>query len=271
MNRAQYQLSKRQAKRARRRAEAGLPPVDVIPAGPRITTASGRPAQPYRMDQRSRCYRRLDAARAWDAASATQARRDQARTIAADVVATHGYQLVVEDVRLASWSASWGRAVALFSPGTLIAAIDREARAVGALAGGRGGVGRASTATTALSQHCPCSARVDKRLADRVHDCSACGLRADRDAVSAVLASFVVLTGRGVGVGAGRLRRHGRRARRDPLRPHTVFVSGVARHPVRVNRPLGPRWFVRRVVDAHTRFCRGGSAKRWHGRMFNPE
>jgi hypothetical protein len=192
MNRAQYQLSKRQAKRARRRAEAGLRALDVIPAGPRITTGAGRPVQRYRADQRSRTYRRLDAARAWDAASAAQARRDQARTVAGNTVATHGYHLVVEDVRLSSWSASWGRAVAAFSPGTLIAAIDREARAVGAVAGGHGGVVRASTATTALSQHCPCGARVDKRLADRVHACAACGLRADRDAISAVLASFVV-------------------------------------------------------------------------------
>lgn len=193
MNRAQYQLSKRQAKRARRRAEAGLRAIDVIPAGPRITTAAGRPAQRYRADRRSRSFRRLDAARAWEAASTAQARQGHARAIAADIVATHGYQLVIEDVRLSSWSASWGRALAAFSPGTLVAAIDREARAVGALAGGAGGVVRASTASTALSQHCPCGARVDKRLADRVHQCPACGLRADRDAVSAVLASFVVL------------------------------------------------------------------------------
>lgn len=194
MNRAHYQLSKRQAKRARRRAEAGLRAIEVIPAGARITTASGRPAQPFRKDQHSRTYRRLDAAQAWDAASAAQARRDHARTVAAGVVARHGYQLVVEDVRLSSWSSSWGRALAAFSPGLLIAALDREARAIGRVAGGTGGVIRASTATTALSQHCPCGARVAKRLAERVHACAACGLRADRDAISAVLASFVVIS-----------------------------------------------------------------------------
>jgi hypothetical protein len=55
---------------------------------------------------------------------------------------------------------------------------------------------RASTRTTALSQHCPCGARVDKRLADRVHRCTTCGLVGDRDAVAAVLASFVVLVQR---------------------------------------------------------------------------
>jgi len=66
--------------------------------------------------------------------------------------------------------------------------------AVAAIAGGQGGVTRAATRTTALSQHCPCGARVTKRLADRVHVCAACGLRGDRDAVAAVLASFVAVT-----------------------------------------------------------------------------
>jgi hypothetical protein len=54
------------------------------------------------------------------------------------------------------------------------------------------GVHRAATRTTALSQHCPCGARVEKRLGDRIHHCPTCSLRGDRDAVAAVLASFVV-------------------------------------------------------------------------------
>jgi hypothetical protein len=73
----------------------------------------------------------------------------------------------------------------------LVAAIDREARAVAAIAGGHAGLERASTRTTAMSQHCPCGARVPKQLADRVHDCARCKLSGDRDAVAAVLASFV--------------------------------------------------------------------------------
>jgi hypothetical protein len=44
----------------------------------------------------------------------------------------------------------------------------------------------------------------------------------------------------------------------------------VARHPVRVNRPLCPRRIVHRVADVHTRLCRGGSAKRRHGIVHNP-
>jgi bacterioferritin-associated ferredoxin/formylmethanofuran dehydrogenase subunit D len=77
--------------------------------------------------------------------------------------------------------------------GVRVAAIDREARAVAVIAGARGGVERASTRTTALSQHCPCGARVEKRLADRTHDCPHCQLRGDRDEVAAVLASFVII------------------------------------------------------------------------------
>ncbi|MBA3397162.1 MAG: transposase [Deltaproteobacteria bacterium] len=273
LNRQHYKLSRRQDKRARRRAEAGLRPVEVVPAGPRLARTDGVPLTSYRADQLSTRYRRLRAAQVACAASATQARRDRAREVAAGVVAAHGYQIVIEDVRLPAWSASWGRAVAAFSPGTLIAAIDHEARAVGVRAGGSGGIERASTATTALSQHCPCGERVPKRLADRVHACPRCRLRGDRDDVSAILASFVVLTERGVPASArvdypaahdalGEIRR--------ALRSAASTYHGWARHPVRVNRPLGPRWIVRRVVDAHTRLRRGGSANRWHGRVFNP-
>jgi hypothetical protein len=191
MNRAQYQLSRRQEKRARRRAAAGLPAVNVIPMGPRVARADGVPVQGYRRDQLSAVYRRGRAAQAAAAASTAQARRDRARQVAADVVAEHGYRLVVEDTSIAAWSHSWGRAVAAFSPGLLVAAIDREARAVAAFAGSRSGVERAATRPTALSQHCPCGARVQKRLADRVHRCPVCRLEADRDAVAAVLASFI--------------------------------------------------------------------------------
>lgn len=196
MNRAQYRLSKRQDKRARRRAAAGLPPVEVVPAGPRVARTDHVPVQSYRRDRLSRSYHRLRAAQVADAAADAQERRAHAQRIAADLVRTHGYQLVVEDASIAAWSRSWGRAVAAFSPGALVAAIDREARAVAAIARSRaGGIERVPTHPTALSQHCPCGARVPKKLADRLHVCSMCGLRGDRDAVAAVLASFVVTCG----------------------------------------------------------------------------
>ena len=196
MNAAQYQLSKRQLKRARRREDAGLPAVQVIPAGPRAARADGKPLQAYKKDALSKSYQRGRAAAIADAASVAQARRDHARQVAHALVGEHGYQLVVEDTRLRDWARVWGRSLAAFSPGLLLAAIDREATAVAALAGVVGGVVHASTRTTALSQRCLCGARVAKSLADRVHDCAACGLLADRDAMSAALGACVVLAER---------------------------------------------------------------------------
>jgi hypothetical protein len=192
MNRAQYQLSKRQAKHARRRVARGLPPIETIPMGPRMANAAGTPVQSYRRDQLSRSYRRDRAAQVAEAGSVAQARRVHARRTAAEVVATHGSHLVVEDVAITPWSRQWGAGIAAFSPGALVREIDREARAVAAIANARGGVQRAATRPTALSQHCPCGARVTKQLSDRIHVCPACDLRGDRDAVAAVLASFVV-------------------------------------------------------------------------------
>jgi len=190
-NQEQYRLSKRQEKRARRRAAAGLSPVNVIPQGPRIARSDGVPLVAYRRDRLTRHHRRLRAEQVAAAASETQARRDRARRVAADVVRTHGYQLVVEEGPISAWARTWGRGVADFTPGLLVSAIEREARAASG-AETQGGVIRVPTRTTALSQHCPCGARVPKTLADRVHRCPRCGLEGDRDAVSAVLASFVV-------------------------------------------------------------------------------
>ncbi len=191
-NRAQYQLSKRQEKRARRREAAGLKPVQVIPAGPRLARADGKPLQAYRRDVLSASYRRGRAAQAADAASRSQARRDRARQMAGALVRDHGYSLVVEDTSIAAWGRLWGRALAALSPGTLVAALAREANAVAALVGIDGGIVRASTTTTKLSQRCLCGASVAKSLADRVHACDACGVRGDRDAVAATLGACVV-------------------------------------------------------------------------------
>jgi hypothetical protein len=195
-NRDQYHLSKRQAKRARRRELAGRSPQQVIPGGARKSRSDGKPLQSYRKDQLSRSYRRGRAAQAAEAASATRARRDHARQVAATLVQQHGFQLTVEDCDVSAWSAQWGRSLAAFSPATLLSAIEREAAAVAHLAGSSGGVLRASTRTTALSQHCLCGRRVAKPLSERVHACPACGLRGDRDAVSAALGAYVVFANR---------------------------------------------------------------------------
>ncbi len=196
-NRAQYQLSKRQEKRARRREAAGLNPVQAIPAGPRLARADGKPLQAYRKDVLSASYRRGRAAQAADAASRSHARRDHARQVAGALVRDHGYSLVVEDTRIPAWGRLWGRALAALSPGMLVAALAREASAVASLVGIDGGIVRASTATTKLSQRCLCGAAVAKSLADRVHECDACGVRGDRDAVAATLGACVVVAERG--------------------------------------------------------------------------
>jgi hypothetical protein len=191
-NRAQYQLSKRQDKRARRREAAGLPPLQVIPSGPRSSRSDGKPLQAFRNDQLSQTYRRGRAAQVASAASESQARRDHARQVAHSLVREHGFRLTVEDCNVSAWARRWGRSLSAFSPGMLLAALEREARAVAELARVPGGVLRASTRTTALSQHCLCGERVPKPLGERVHACPSCELLADRDAIAAALGAFVV-------------------------------------------------------------------------------
>ncbi|MEU8798352.1 hypothetical protein [Spirillospora sp. NPDC048819] len=208
-NTAQYKLSKRQRKRQRRREAAGLPSRQVpVPGGPRLARADGRPRRSYRRDTLSGTYRRLrarDAAaaqrttqsrktRARDAAAAqrtTQSRKTRARQTAGQIVAVHGPHLVIEDCDIRGWFRLWGRACARFTPGMLITALDGEC----AKAGGR--LLRASTRTTALSQHCPCGRRVPKPLSVRTHHCriadGGCGLTGDRDLIAAALAAFVHL------------------------------------------------------------------------------
>jgi len=191
-NAAQYELSKRQAKRARRREAAGLRPVQVIPAGPRKAGSDGKPLQAYWRDTLTQGYRRKRAERAAAAASAARARKADARTTAKRVVAEHGFRFVVEDVSPRTWFKRWGRALAAATPGMLVSAIEHEANVVAAIANQRGGLARASTRTTALSQHCLCGQRVAKELGQRRHTCVTCGLQGDRDTIAAVLAAHVV-------------------------------------------------------------------------------
>ena len=192
----QYALSARQQAHVQRREAAGLPPVQMIPRGARKRRATGAPQSAYQHDALSNTYRRERAAAACEAEAAGQARRDLARQIAARFVRDHGCSFVVEDCDLRSWSRRWGARMAAFTPGLLVTALERETAAVARLAGTVGGVDRASTRTTALSQHCLCGQRVAKALGERTHVCSVCGLRGDRDAVSATLAACVELRDR---------------------------------------------------------------------------
>ncbi|MGP3960614.1 hypothetical protein ACTWPT_31855 [Nonomuraea sp. 3N208] len=182
-----YEPSRRQAKRARRRQEADLPARQItVPRGGRVANAAGKPRNAaYHTDTLSSGYRKLRAIHAAAAVTRTAARKARARQVAADLVAVHGTRLVVEDCDIRTWFRLWGRTLAAFTPGQLIAAIEREAIAAG------GTLLRASTTTTAMSQHCPCGTRVPKSLRERTHACPICGLTAPRDLISALLASCV--------------------------------------------------------------------------------
>ncbi|MCJ0875319.1 transposase, partial [Streptomyces sp. AP-93] len=189
MNTAQYGLSKKQIRRAEQRAAKGLEPKAVsVPGGARVARVDGVPKQAFRRDRLSTEYRELRARQAEAAASAAEHRRHRARLLAREIIAAHGPVLVVEDCDIRTWYRLWGKRLSQTTPGLLISALERECQA----AGGR--LVRASTWSTALSQHCLCGERIKKTLRDREHKCTACGLTGKRDLVSAVLASFVRFT-----------------------------------------------------------------------------
>ncbi|RZB15713.1 transposase [Streptomyces sp. F001] len=188
-NTAQYGMSKRQRERAERRAANGLKAKTVtVPGGARDARSDGVPKQAYRRDRLSANYRKMRARQAEAAASAAEYRRHRARAVARDIIATHGPHLTVEDCDIRTWYRLWGKRLSQTTPGMLISALEIECKA----AGGR--LVRASTWSTALSQHCLCGERVHKTLRDREHKCIACGLVGKRDLVSAALAAFVNLT-----------------------------------------------------------------------------
>lgn len=187
-NPTQYAPSKRQQARDERRVIAGLPArIASVPGGARDANKAGVPRQAYRRDVLSAGYRANRACLAEAAATAAAAKDHRARRIAERVVEVHGVRLTVEDCDIRTWYRFWGKALQATTPGRLIAAIGRECEK----AGGR--MLRASTFTTKLSQTCMCGAEVWKSLSERVHRCTACGLTADRDMVSAALAAHVRL------------------------------------------------------------------------------
>ncbi|MFI9213383.1 hypothetical protein ACIGW7_35285 [Streptomyces sp. NPDC053253] len=143
------------------------------------------PRQAFRRDRLSTGYRETRSRQAEAATSAAEHRRFRARQVARQIIAVHGPVLVVEDCDIRTWYRLWGKRLSQTTPGLLIAALDRECTAAG------GSLVRASTWSTALSQHCLCGERVKKALRDREHKCTACGLAGKRDLVSAALAAFV--------------------------------------------------------------------------------
>ncbi|MDM3927826.1 transposase [Mycobacterium intracellulare] len=213
----QYGPSVRQHQRALRRAERGLQARRVTdPGGQRDARADGVPCRAYRHDQLSGRYRTIRADHTEAARSASQAKHARAAAVAATIVAAHGNTITVEDCRISTWARLWGKRIAVFSPGMLVSALHAECAATG------GQFYRAGTRLTALSQHCLCGQRVDKPLDQRTHDCGHCGLRSDRDIVSAALAACVELT--------------------DPDDPRTAAVDYRLAHALRAGWASQQEW-----------------------------
>ena len=146
-NHDQYGPSPRQAARAVRRAANGLAAKQVTnPGGARRARADGAPLRGYRHDMLSDRYRRIRCDHGADARATSQAKHARAHDAAARIVAAHGNTITAEDATISTWARLWGKRIALFSPGMLVAALGAECAA----AGGR--LYRAGTRSTALSQ-----------------------------------------------------------------------------------------------------------------------
>lgn len=183
----QYRLSDAQRREQQRRRDAGLPEKQYTPAGPRKARADGKPRSAYRRDRLSHSYRQTRRKMAAAEQSRRQRSKQAAREAAKPIIAEHGALVTIEDINVSHWARRWGRGIAVFTPGRLQAALEAEAEACG------GEIRRASTFTTALSQHCLlCGHRSKKPLGQRTHTCPACGLTADRDAMAALLAAHTV-------------------------------------------------------------------------------
>ena len=187
-NAAQYGPSMRQHKRAERRTAKGLPAKQIAnPGGARHACTDGVPRRAYRHDELSQRYQRTRCDHVAEARRTSQAKQARATEISAAIVAAHGNTITIENCRVSTWARLWGKRIALFSPGMLVTALAAECKASG------GQLFRAGTRSTAMSQHCLCGGRVTKTLAQRIHHCPHCGLRGDRDNISAALAACVNL------------------------------------------------------------------------------
>lgn len=150
-------------------------------------------------------------------------------------MSVHGNIITVEDCAISTWARLWGKRIQLFSPGLLTAAIAAECQATG------GRLQRAGTRSTVLSQHCLCGQRVPKTLAQRIHHCPHCGLRADRDVVSAALAACVELA--------------------DSDDPATARVDYELAHAVRAGLASQQEARAQLTGTSHQRDDRAGSAR----------
>jgi putative transposase len=96
-----------------------------------------------------------------------------------------GKDIKTEKVSVKSWQKNWGKSIGFKSPSSFQSELIRKAENAG------GTVLMFSTSFTALSQTCLCGNKQKKSLSQRVHHCSVCGLKMQRDILSAYLSRYV--------------------------------------------------------------------------------
>jgi len=96
-----------------------------------------------------------------------------------------GKTIKTEKLSYVSFQKSYGGSVQRRAPGLFLEKLRYKAANAG------GEVIEFSTRATALSQTCQCGNKQKKQLKDRWHNCSICGIHAQRDLYSAHLARFV--------------------------------------------------------------------------------
>ncbi len=96
-----------------------------------------------------------------------------------------GKHIKTEKVSVKAWQKNWGKSIGFKSPSSFQSELKRKAENAG------GTVLMFSTRKTALSQTCLCGNKQKKSLSQRVHHCSACGLKMQRDILSAYLSRYV--------------------------------------------------------------------------------
>jgi putative transposase len=96
-----------------------------------------------------------------------------------------GKNIKTEKVSVKTWQKNWGKSIGFKSPSSFQSELVRKAENAG------GTVLIFSTHKTALSQTCLCGNKQKKLLSQRVHHCSVCGLKMQRDILSAYLSRYV--------------------------------------------------------------------------------
>jgi putative transposase len=96
-----------------------------------------------------------------------------------------GKDIKAEKVSIKAWQKNWGKSIGFKSPSAFQSELVRKAESAG------GTVLMFSTRKTALSQTCLCGNKQKKSLSQRVHHCSVCGLKMQRDILSAYLSRYV--------------------------------------------------------------------------------